>query len=44
MIEDQDAKKTYFLNQGDKIREFKVESILKNKVILSYGGKKIDLM
>jgi hypothetical protein len=44
MIEDQNAKKTYFLNQGDKIREFKVESILKNKVILSYGGKKIDLM
>jgi hypothetical protein len=44
MIEDQDAKKTYFLNQGDKIREFEVESILKNKVILSYGDKKIDLM
>jgi hypothetical protein len=44
MIEDQDAKKTYFLNQGDKIREFKVESVLENKVTLSYGGKKIDLM
>jgi type II secretory pathway component PulC len=44
MIEDKDEGKTHFLTQGDKIREFKVESILIDKVILSYEGKKIDLM
>jgi hypothetical protein len=44
MIEDKETGKTYFLNEGDKIRDFEIHSILKNKVILSYEGAKIDLM
>ncbi|MCF7872671.1 MAG: hypothetical protein K9L95_02515 [Candidatus Omnitrophica bacterium] len=44
MIEDQETGKTYFLNKGDKIRNLKLHSILKNKVILIYEGAKIDLM
>ncbi|MCF7870918.1 MAG: hypothetical protein K9L94_02345 [Candidatus Omnitrophica bacterium] len=44
MIEDQETGKTYFLNKGDRIREFTVDSISQNKVILSYQGAKIELM
>lgn len=43
MIEDDTDKKTYFLNKGDTIRKFNIHSISKNKVVLSYEDKKIDL-
>ena len=44
MIEDKQAKKTYFLKDGETINEFTIETILKNRVILTYKGEKIDLM
>lgn len=44
MIEDKQAEKTYFLKAGQTINEFTIETILKDRVILSYKGKKIDLM
>jgi len=44
MIEDKKAKKTYFLRKGQKINKFKIEDILKDKVILSFGGEKIELI
>jgi len=43
MIEDKTEKKTYFLKKGDKIKEFEIEDILENKVILNFKGKKIEL-
>ena len=44
MIEDKKAKKTYFLKKGQKINKFKIEDILKDRVILSFGGEKIELI
>ena len=44
MIEDKQAEKTYFLKAGEAINEFTIETILKDRVILSYEGMKIDLM
>ncbi len=43
MIEDKKAKKTYFLKKGQKINKFKIEDILKDRVILRFGGEKIEL-
>ncbi|MCF7887582.1 MAG: hypothetical protein K9L71_04145 [Candidatus Omnitrophica bacterium] len=43
MIEDPKTKKVYFLKTGDDIDKFKVEEILKSKVILSYQGETIEL-
>jgi len=44
MIEDKKAKKTYFLKEGQKINKFKIEDILKDRVILSFEGEKIELI
>ena len=44
MIEDKSANKTYFLKTGDLINKFKVDEILKDKVILRLGEETIDLM
>jgi len=44
MIEDKKAQKTYFLKKGDTIKEFKIDEILKDRVILSYEGQKVELM
>ena len=44
MIEDSEAKKTYFLKKGMRINKFKIEDILKDRVILSFEGKKIELI
>ena len=44
MIEDKKAQKTYFLKKGDKINNLKIENILKEKVILSFEGKEIELI
>lgn len=44
IIEDTKANKTYFLKAGDTINKFKIDVILKDKVILEYEGQKMDLM
>ena len=44
MIEDEKTKKTYFLKKGQMINEFKIEDVLKNEVILSFKGEKIELI
>ena len=43
MIEDKKARKTYFLKPGDTITKLKIEAVLKDKVILSYKGEKVEL-
>lgn len=44
IIEDTKANKTYFLKTGDTISKFKINVILKDKVILESEGQKMDLM
>lgn len=44
MIEDKKANKTYFLREGETISKFKIDKILKDKVILRYEGQMIELM
>lgn len=44
MIEDKKSEKTYFLKKGEAINRFRIEDILKDKVILTFEGKKIELM
>jgi len=44
MIEDKKLNKTYFLKEGNKINEFKIEKIHENKVILSFEDKEVELM
>jgi hypothetical protein len=43
MIEDAKAMRTFFVKRGQMIGEIKVQAILKDKVILSYGGEEIEL-
>jgi len=44
MIEDKNAKKTYFLKEGDEIKGMKVKGILKDRVILQYGEEEMELL
>jgi len=44
IIEDTKVNKTYFLKTGDTISKFKIETILKDKVILESEGQKMELM
>ena len=44
IIEDAKDNKTYFLKTGDTINKFKINAILKDKVILESEGQKMDLM
>ncbi len=44
IIEDTKANKSYFLKTGDTISKFKINSILKDKVILEAEGQKMDLI
>jgi len=44
IIEDTKDNKTYFLKTGDTISKFKIETILKDKVILEAEGQKMELM
>ncbi|MBU0547215.1 MAG: hypothetical protein KJ710_04430 [Candidatus Omnitrophica bacterium] len=44
IIEDTKSNKTYFLKTGDTISKFKIDVILKDKVILEADGEKMDLM
>ena len=43
IIEDKSAGKTFFLYKGDRFKEFKVDGIKDNGVVLEYKGEKIDL-
>lgn len=43
IIEDKEAKKTFFLYKGDTFGEFKVYDIKNSRVILDYKGNKIEL-
>ncbi len=44
MIEDTQAKKTYFLKRGDQINGLKIKNILNDRVILEYRGKEMEFM
>lgn len=44
IIEDKKDNKTYFLKTGDTISKFKIDVILKDKVILESDGQKMELM
>jgi type II secretory pathway component PulC len=43
IIEEKKTNKTYFLNKGDYLGQFKVEEILPGKVILIYGDQRWEL-
>ena len=43
MIEDTKALRTFFVKRGQMIGSVKVQAILKDRVILSYGGEEVDL-
>lgn len=43
IIEEKRTNKTYFLNRGDYIGQFKLEEILPGKVILTYNGQRCEL-
>ena len=43
IIEDKEAKKTFFLYKGDSFGDFKVNEIKDNGVILDYKAEKIEL-
>jgi len=44
MIEDQKVKRTYFLKTGDMINNLKIDTILRNRVVLTYEGLQAELM
>lgn len=44
MIENVPEQKTYLLNQGDMIGNFRVKDVLKDKVVLEKNGKVWELM
>jgi hypothetical protein len=43
MIENKKIPKTYFVQKGQMVGDFKVESILKDKVVLRYGDELVEL-
>jgi len=43
MIEDTKAGKTFFVKKGQLVGDFKVEAVLKEKVVLRYGAESIEL-
>ena len=43
IIEDKLTLKTYYVNKGQSIGEFKVEDVLEGKIILSYHGQTYEL-
>jgi len=43
ILEDSKANKTYFLKAGETVGTFKVDSIMKDKVVLESGGQKMEL-
>ncbi len=43
VIEDKNIQKTFYLNRGEVINGFRVESIEEGKVVLAYKGEKYEL-
>lgn len=43
MVEDKGANKTYFLRAGDSINKFKVIDILRDRIVLDFDGKQVEL-
>ncbi len=43
MVENKKTKKTYFLRAGDMINKLKVEDVLKDRVVLSFEGRQVEL-
>ncbi|MBU1871746.1 MAG: hypothetical protein KKH80_02980, partial [Candidatus Omnitrophica bacterium] len=43
IIEDTQAKRSYFLKRGQAISDFTVKAIFKDKVVLSYQGEEFEL-
>jgi hypothetical protein len=43
MVEDTNAKKTHFLRRGDTVDGIKVQSILKDSVVLFFEGEEVEL-
>lgn len=43
MIEDTQAKRTFFLKRGQNIGKMKIQAIFKDRVILSYEGEEVEL-
>lgn len=43
IIKDKKSGETYFLTEGDYIRQMKIESIEDGKVILNYNGERLEL-
>lgn len=43
VIEDKNIQKTFYLNKGEVINGFRVESIEEGKVVLAYKGEKYEL-
>ena len=44
IIEDMKDNKTYFLKTGESVSGFKIDVILRDKVILEFDGQKMELM
>jgi len=44
IIENTKENKTYFIKTGDSVGEFKINTILKDRVILEADGQKMDLI
>lgn len=43
MIEDETTGRTYFLKRGQEVREVKIQSITKEKVVVTYDGQEGEL-
>ena len=43
IIEDKKSGRTYFLNRGQYLGDFKIEDILEGRVILEFKGQKLEL-
>jgi type II secretory pathway component PulC len=43
VIEDRKTSKTYYVNKGQSIEQFKVEDVREGKIVLSHGGQTYEL-
>ena len=44
IVEDLDAKETFFLHKGERIKDAVIDDIQENKIILLYGDQKVELV
>lgn len=43
IIEDKKSRKTYFLNKGQYLGEFRIDDVIEGKVIFDFNGQKFEL-